>query len=744
MFASAAHAASIEGFVRDAITRRPIPNASIGVAGSDVHATSDDEGAFVLSFEDTRLSGATLNVEAPGFSATSKHVAVAGTGTAFADVALLPAKQNAPAIERRSRDNLARGASFLDGATIAAMPGFGFGDVALALRTLPGVAPVDAPPASGGAGVFIRGTRPQESAVLLDDIEVPALEHATGTAVIPATFLDGALLVPGAFSARYGRSLGGVVVLQSKEVPSDVDGAVHASAQLSTVDASATASAAIGDETASSALNGLGGGGVVVGARKSVIDLLAPVVGLHDFYGGVTSVPSSYDYQAKLEWRPSKSGAQSLDVVAFGSGDDVDDIAFGATATHQFSFHRVGLAYRAELGGGFTNTLTPVLGYQNAHEEVGDGISFFNADSYDVAVRDELAYRSAATKVIAGVDATARFDAFTFGGLVANNGVRDFPSADPHFVIADDRVRDDAWRTTSALYLEGTLTPLDNVVLTPGLRAEAYLLNGESHFSLEPRFAGSVTLNNDVDDDFATRFDIGAGSFSRPPDQDELAIAVAEGTTLPPQQALQIQGGVEQSLFGVGALSSHVFSTWRSQLTTRSPAFPLPLRFGDRAVYDGASAQTFGLETFLRFGGAANAPVAWLAYTIARTDSIDAPSSPYSVPYAYRAPFDVTHALAIVAMTPLPWGFHIGARFHGSCGVPLDVVAGTSFDADAGSTNLIAGPKSSGQLGFVHALDVRADWRTKIADTFALAIGLDVDGIDSGLPFPTLGVRASF
>src|SRR5262245_53475366 len=88
--ASPAAAASIEGTVREAGTRRPVPAVVVEVLGSDVVATSDDQGAFVLEFQDTRVTAATLAVDTGGYEKAVVHVSLSRDATTSVDIYLVP------------------------------------------------------------------------------------------------------------------------------------------------------------------------------------------------------------------------------------------------------------------------------------------------------------------------------------------------------------------------------------------------------------------------------------------------------------------------------------------------------------------------------------------------------------------------------------------------------------------------------------------------------------------------------
>jgi hypothetical protein len=91
----------------------------------------------------------------------------------------------------------------------ATLPGAG-GDPARAVENVPGVGRL----APTSDGLVLWGAAPQESRILLDGVELPALFHFGGwRSIVPVDALGRVSLVPGAFGASLGRALGGIVAI---------------------------------------------------------------------------------------------------------------------------------------------------------------------------------------------------------------------------------------------------------------------------------------------------------------------------------------------------------------------------------------------------------------------------------------------------------------------------------------------------------------------------------------------------
>ena len=90
------------------------------------------------------------------------------------------------------------------------------GDAGKALENLPGVAR----PGLTGGELVVWGAAPEDTRVVVDGIEIPALYHLGGLrSIVHSGFLRTLTLVPGGYGAEYGRGLGGLVRLVSRAPP---------------------------------------------------------------------------------------------------------------------------------------------------------------------------------------------------------------------------------------------------------------------------------------------------------------------------------------------------------------------------------------------------------------------------------------------------------------------------------------------------------------------------------------------
>lgn len=688
---------TIEGSVREKGTRAPVPGAVLYVVEGGFETYSDEDGAFVLDLGEraARAQLVTLRVQCPGYAPEVLPVELErGEDTAKLDVYLTPADDIGSTVvrERRSPADRARGAVRIEDREVNELPGT-YGDPAKAIENFPGMGRV----VLSQGSLFVRGANPGDTAVYVDDFEVPDLYHFTGsTSVINIPFVESVELVPGAFSARYGRATGGLVTVQTRKLPTDD---VHGFAKLDVIDGGAYVGIPLSDDAA-----------VGMSARRSWLDAIRWAQRAN---GGATDevllIPTYWDWQLKLDW--DVAPGHELVMFAFGSGDRQlyvrDDSASGSPyeSIEDSDFGRVSLRYRHVLGGGFVHTLTPVVGYERHVFDEQSGLRLEDRHTLDAQVRDELSWRGDGTRITVGIDGTLRGDFLGFGGLYADEKRRELPSADLEGAVRDRRVDDLAVRGTLALYAEGTFEPLPHLSLTPGVRLDGYWFNEGPEISIEPRFAGSYAV---LPGDFGVVLKGAAGVFAQPPSPEDVVAARLHGRRLQAQNAMHLQGGFEQALGDVGALSTTLYAIWRDHVPERAESFPVPSSPFESPVAATGGAFSSGLELLFRLTRT-RGYFAWVSYTVARHERRDGPS-PTAVPYPYPAAFDTTHLLTTVGQLHLPFGFRVGGRYRMATGMPVTEVVGAVYDADTGLYLPAHGARGRGRFPTFHALDVRVDW----------------------------------
>src|SRR5205085_2754220 len=153
--------------------------------------------------------------------------------------------------------------------------------------------------------LIVWGSAPNETRIVVDGVDLPALYHAGGLrSTVNADFVKSIELAPGSYGADYGRGLGGLVRVETK--PAETTG-LHGYVAADLIDASGMISAAV---TPTLRLE--------VAARKSYLDRTLAAVTSRDV-GDFVPIPRYDDYQARATLALRED--EQLSVLFLGSDD---------------------------------------------------------------------------------------------------------------------------------------------------------------------------------------------------------------------------------------------------------------------------------------------------------------------------------------------------------------------------------------------------------------------------------------
>src|SRR5689334_5091427 len=209
---------TVRGRVVDTETKQGVDLADVVLVGTDRHATSDDQGRFVL--EGVTPGAYTLSVQRLGYAPLRRQVAIAENTTPEFDLAL--ARTAIPLAEVTvtpgSFSFMGQGTGTRQSMSredVEAVPQVG-NDIFRAVNRLPGLASNDY-----AAHFGVRGGRHDETLILLDGLELYEPYHLKdfnegAISIIDASTIDGVQLMTGGFPARYGNRRSGVFDIQSR------------------------------------------------------------------------------------------------------------------------------------------------------------------------------------------------------------------------------------------------------------------------------------------------------------------------------------------------------------------------------------------------------------------------------------------------------------------------------------------------------------------------------------------------
>ncbi len=220
---SAQERSSIQGTVLDETTQQPIIGANVVIPGTNFGAATDVEGDFFIGglpvgtyllrvdyigYSPRTVSDVVVKASRPSVLNIDIQESVLELEVAIVVADYFTKSQDTPASTQvQSSEEIRR------------LPG-GFEDVVRAISILPGVAQAD----GGRNDLIVRGGAPSENLYIIDNIEVPNINHfgtqgASGgpQSFINLDFVDETSFSTGGFTAKYGDRLSSVLDISLRE-----------------------------------------------------------------------------------------------------------------------------------------------------------------------------------------------------------------------------------------------------------------------------------------------------------------------------------------------------------------------------------------------------------------------------------------------------------------------------------------------------------------------------------------------
>jgi TonB family protein len=590
------------------------------------------------------------------------------------------------------------------------------GDALKVVQNLPGVS---RPPVASGQ-IVVWGSAPRDTRIYVDGVDIPALYHGSGLrSVINSDLVSNIDLVPGAFGAEYGRSLGGLVRVETRSLPRGTHGYVGAD----TLDGSALVSTELSSQAR-----------VAVAARQSWLDRVLAATSAPDF-GDFFPIPRYRDAQLKatLDLRTR----ESLDAVLLGATDDLTrtvpspDPASSRSEGNHTGFWRAYLRYSNVTDDGDAVTVTPFVGRDSSEllQRFGTTPARLAIDSTRYGLRSKV--RSRVGKRVAF---TVGVDALGSDSAMAREGSLTLPPREGDVAVfgqpPGDEYAADRWRTHIVDIAPHVVADvkLGPVTVTPGLRFDAYLLEGDRRtprvgltpgigFSrLETAMAPRVSARWEVSPRLA--LSAAYGTYHQAPEPEELSpvfgtpdIALSRSTHVTVGESLRITPTLAADVVAFHKTMNDLVV--RSRLTNPNLA---------RALTQNGQGRSYGVQLLLRqelwrgfFG--------WVSYAISRSERrFDGDES-------WRAfDFDQPHVLSVVASQEIGrWSF--GARFRFASGNPRTPVIGSTYDARSDRYDPVFGPQSSIRIPEFWQLDVRVDRSFELGKGVKMLLFADVQNV---------------
>lgn len=647
----------------------------VGAGGDTRFATTSESGEF--RFADLADGAWTLVLEAPPLETVTTPLTVtAGTVT----VAELRTRIEAPerggvpgevvVVEGRAISSEVSERT-LSADEIAFLPGTN-GDVVKAVQNLPGVSR----PPLGTGNLIIRGTAPEDSAAFLDGSRIPVVFHFGGlTTVINGGLLDEVSFVPGNASARYGRFLGGMVELGTRD---EAPEGQHGTVQIDLYQATLFAESAIAPDA-----------GLTLSLRRSYADsVLVPIfAAIPDFD---IQAPRFFDIQARGQ---ARAGATRLETMLTLSDDTfalINEEDGAVQIGLSTNFWRGRLSALTELDRGWTNELRFSTGY-DAQEFRFDVTGTARETNTAFSLREEVA-----VPVAGGRRVGWRL------GLDLDSGPQAFLYNVPAFGPKEEG---EAFRFAPAAYVESTIQ-VGPVRLIPGLRVDGLVLDTDyANVAVDPRFSGRWAATD------TTVVRVGVGRYSQFPTVRQLLPDGDGNPDLHAASALQTSLGIDQELLGLLRIEVTGFYNDLSDLVVgredRIAFFTGPPLGGpqdiDPYANDG-TGRVYGGELLVRLD--APTTLALVSLTASKSTRVKRPGDDEVL-----FPYDQPVVLSVLGSQKLPRDWRVGGRVRFGSGNPYTPVTNRVYDMGSRSFIPLYADSASDRLPDFFSLDVRVDKR---------------------------------
>ncbi|HTJ41010.1 MAG TPA: TonB-dependent receptor [Kofleriaceae bacterium] len=706
---------NFEGTVRERFKKDPMKGVKVRIVDLDVDAETDDDGGF--AFQDVPPGAHKIELSAPTLiTVSTEEEIVKGkkkTVTYFVEEKEQGVDEEevvrAPRIKKESVETVIRTEE------ARKVPGTQ-GDTLKVVQNLPGVGRS----AFGSGALIVWGSAPKDTRVYVDGVEIPALYHGGGLrSTMSSDLVKSIDLSPGAYGADYGRGLGGLVKVETRNLAKGT----HVVAAADVIDATAMIS------TTPSSRVKLGAAG-----RYSYLDRTLQAVTSQDV-GDFVPIPRYYDAQGIAQVDLAKDeGVTLLGLVSDDQLDRTipsdDPSAVRKEKTHT-KFWRALAEYKQLFPDGASFTVTPSVGV-----DTSEIVSSFGAVPTEIhTTSDRYAMRGAyRRKVHATTTLTLGLDGLVTHTRVRRAGSITLPAREGDITVFGQppgaQVNADEWTINElgvAPYAVAQIKTGD-LELVPGVRLEPMVVDGTRALPLvgrapergfrrvdwefDPRIAATYALGKRLS------LRAGAGLYHQPADPEDLSAVFGNPMLTPSSAAHAVLGGAYK-LRPTLTLELTGFGKYLWDLPARSE---LPTPALAQALDQDGVGRSYGGQVLLRqelvkgfFG--------WITYSLIRSERRDHPDRDWRL-----FDYDQTHVLGVLASYQIGHGFEVGGRFRYTSGVPRTPVVDAYYDGNADQYDPIFGAQNSIRVPSFYQLDLRVE-RTITRPSWRLNVFLDVQNV---------------
>ncbi len=730
---------SIEGEVVERGTRSKLAGVIVSVAELGVDAVTDDRGRFY--FHGLAPGPYTILAIGDRFDRLERAVNLGKRESIEVRLWMRPrGGSRYETLVEGEREVLEVTRRTLQRQQLTSVPGT-FGDPLRVIQTLPGLARTP----FGLGFLVVRGSNPDDTAVYIDGHRVPQLFHFLGgPSILNAEFVDSIDLYPSGYPARFGRSHGGVVAVETRATKSD---GVHGSADVDLLDAGGYLRAPLGKR-----------GSFGVAGRRSYVDALLPLV-LPEPSPGSTRVvvPVYWDGMLRADYDLGRDG--KLGVFAIRSSDELDvlqtdeDEEESLDLNTAVKFFRLIGRYQRPLAKDFTLTLSPAWGRDSlsfAAGQAGGASAFTEA----AIVQDSISYRmrvkgplSAKILLDTGLDLESRVT--TYDALVRDD--TNIEGGD-EIDIDPTRFLRSVEQMSMALHADLAIDVTPRLRLLPGARVDAHVISGQAWLDGDLRLTGRYQTTSTV----VTKGYLGV--FHQPP-QAEAVDARFGNPEVRSERGIHVGVGAEVKPTRLWYVDGEVYYIDRDELVVFSGAAELEGEVADPENFvNTGSGRTWGFEALVR-REISESLYGWLSYTFGKSVRRQRDTS-----RATPTAFDQPHNLNAVLSWKPGGGWELGGRLRLSSGRPDTPYIGATYDADSGGYRPVSGGFRTIRRELFHQVDVRVE-KTWLFERWSMGLYVDVQNVFNvgnveaiqwdyryresapvtGIPIlPTIGIRGQF
>lgn len=693
---------SIEGEVVERGTRSKLAGVIVAVKERGLDAITDERGRFY--FHGLPAGPYTILAVGDRFDRLERAVALAKNETVEVRLWMRPrGGSRYETVVEGEREVLEVTKRTLQRTQLTSIPGT-FGDPLRVIQTLPGLARTP----FGLGFLVIRGSNPDDTAIYIDGHRVPQLFHFLGgPSILNAEFLESIDLYPSGYPARFGRSHGGVVAVETRATRSD---GVHGQADVDLLDAGGYVRAPLGKK-----------GSFGVAGRRSYIDQLLPYV-LPEPEPGATQVvvPVYWDAMLRADWDLDEHG--KIGVFAIRSSDELDVLQADENDEESLDlntavkFFRLIGKYQRTLGEDFTLTLSPAWGRDSIAFSSGqaDASAFTSASVVQDAISYRMRVKGPLSKRIlldVGMDMESRITRYDI--LVPDD--TNIDSSDDIDIEPSKLVRH-AEQMSVAAHADLAIDVSPKLRLLPGVRTDVHVMSGQSWLDLDVRLTGRYQATKTV------VYKAYAGLFHQPP-QPEAVDARFGNPDVRSERAIHTGVGIEVKPDRLWYVDAEVYYIDRSRLVTSSGEGDVDGETADLENYDNdGSGETWGFEALIR-REISERVFGWVSYTFGKSVRRASDTS-RTTPTAFDQPHNLN---AVVSWKP-GGGWELGARLRLSSGRPDTPYVGATFDGDEGGYIPVSGGFRTIRRELFHQVDLRAE-RMWLFKRWSMGLYVDVQNV---------------